>query len=163
MSEQSKLGSRNIVLGIAGVAIIAALGAAWRLSASPPKQAASATAEMNVEFLPRLSNSAQAALPAPVEKIELTTEQRRMKRYDKNTDGMVDTQEYLASRRKAYAKLDKDGDGKLSFDEYAIKTLDKFSTADSSGDGKLSPAEFSSTAVKRKTAAVVECPPEREG
>jgi EF hand len=163
MSEHPKAGSGFIIWGIAGVAVVAALVTAWRLSASPPPQESGVTAKMDVEFLPRLSNSAQAALPAPAEKIELTTEQRRMKRYDKNTDGMVDAEEYLASRRKAYAKLDKDGDGKLSFDEYAVKTIDKFGAADSSGDKKLSPAEFALTSAKRKITAVVECPPDREG
>ena len=44
-----------------------------------------------------------------------TREQKRFGRYDKDRDGAITRDEYLASRRKAYAKLDTNGDGRLSF------------------------------------------------
>lgn len=87
-----------------------------------------------------------------------TREQKRFDRYDKDRDGRITREEYLASRRKAYAKLDTNGDGRLSFDEWAAKTTTKFATADKGRDGALDAAEFATTAVKRKPARRVDCP-----
>jgi EF hand len=155
-----KSGSSRLAWAVAAGAVIVAIGMAWRLSAFETKQTQNPKTAIATELLPRLSSEAQAASPPPENALDLTTEQRRMKRYDKDADGFVSREEYLASRRKAYGKLDKDGDGKLSFDEYATKTIDKFNTADASGDTKLSVTEFATTAAKRKAAALVECPPE---
>ncbi|KQM66831.1 MULTISPECIES: EF-hand domain-containing protein [unclassified Sphingomonas] len=88
-----------------------------------------------------------------------TREQKRFDRYDKDRDGRITRDEYLASRRKAYTKLDTNGDGRLSFDEWAAKTATKFTTADKGRDGALDSAEFATTAVKRKPKRRVECPP----
>ncbi len=88
-----------------------------------------------------------------------TREQKRFDRYDKDRDGRITRDEYLASRRKAYAKLDTNGDGRLSFDEWAAKTTTKFATADKGRDGTLDAAEFATTAVKRKPARRADCPP----
>ncbi len=102
----------------------------------------------------------QAALPDTVpEASAKTREEKRFGRYDKDRDGRITRDEYLASRRKAYAKLDTDGDGKLSFDEWAAKTNGKFATADADKSGTMSAAEFATTAVKRKPARPVKCPP----
>ncbi len=87
-------------------------------------------------------------------------EQKRFDRYDKDRDGRITRDEYLASRRKAYAKLDADSDGRLSFDEWVAKTGAKFATADKGRDGALDAGEFATTAVKRKPAKRVECPPQ---
>ena len=103
------------------------------------------------------------ALPAAMpEASAKTREEKRFGRYDKDRDGKVTRDEYLASRRKAYAKLDMDHDGKLSFDEWSVKTLTKFATADRDKSGAMSAPEFATTAVVRKTKAVVKCPPTRE-
>jgi hypothetical protein len=88
-----------------------------------------------------------------------TREQKRFDRYDKDRDGRITRDEYLASRRKAYAKLDANGDGRLSFDEWAAKTATKFATADKGRDGQLDAGEFATTAVKRKPAKRTNCPP----
>ena len=88
-----------------------------------------------------------------------TREQRRFGRYDKDKDGAVTRDEYLAARHKAYAKLDANGDGRLSFDEWAIKATTKFATADGDKSGAMNAAEFATTAVKRKVLALVKCPP----
>lgn len=90
-----------------------------------------------------------------------TREQKRFDRYDKDRDGTITREEYLAARRKAYAKLDRDGDGKLSFDEWAIKATTKFATADRDKSGTMNAAEFATTAVKRRPAARANCPPAR--
>ena len=90
-----------------------------------------------------------------------TREQKRFDRYDKDRDGTITREEYLAARRKAYAKLDRDGDGKLSFDEWAIKATTKFATADHDKSGTMNAAEFATTAVKRRPAVRRDCPPAR--
>ncbi|WP_033919880.1 EF-hand domain-containing protein [Sphingomonas sp. 37zxx] len=89
-----------------------------------------------------------------------TREQRRFDRYDKDRDDGITREEYLASRRKAFAKLDTNGDGRLSFDEWAVKTTTKFTTADRDRSGGLTRAEFATTAVKRKAPTrPANCPP----
>ncbi len=90
-----------------------------------------------------------------------TREQKRFDRYDKDRDGAITREEYLAARRKAYAKLDRDGDGKLSFDEWAVKATTKFATADRDKSGTMNAPEFATTAVKRRPAVRRDCPPAR--
>ncbi len=89
-----------------------------------------------------------------------TREQKRFARYDKDRDGRITRDEYLASRRKAYARLDTNGDGRLTFDEWAIKTTAKFADADARRDNALDPTEFATTAVRRKPARRTNCPPQ---
>lgn len=101
---------------------------------------------------------AAAPLADPPAASEKTREERRFSRYDKDKDGSVARDEYLASRRKAYAKLDANGDGRLSFDEWAVKTTGKFATADGDKSGALTPEEFATTRVARK-APRRDCPP----
>jgi hypothetical protein len=93
------------------------------------------------------------------EALPKTREEKRFNRYDKDRNGSITREEYLASRHKAFAKLDKDGNGTLSFDEWAIKTETKFATADKDKSGAMSPAEFATTAVKRKAPRRNNCPP----
>ena len=104
---------------------------------------------------PRQVAGADGSLPATVpEASDRTREQKRFDRYDKDRNGAVTREEYLASRRKAYAKLDLNQDGQLSFDEWAAKTTTKFADADGDQIGAMNPAEFVKTAPKRaKTRA----------
>ena len=101
------------------------------------------------------------ALPDTVpEASDRTREQKRFDRYDKDRNGAVTRDEYLANRRKAYAKLDANHDGTLSFDEWAIKAETKFAVADKDKSGAVNPTEFATTAVKRKPPRVRrDCPP----
>jgi Ca2+-binding EF-hand superfamily protein len=103
-----------------------------------------------------------APLPAPVKapRAPITDEMRearRFNRYDKDKDERIDREEYLASRRKAFAKLDVNGDGRIDFEEYAAATVQKLKKADANRDGTLSRAEFATTAVKRKAKPVCKC------
>jgi hypothetical protein len=100
------------------------------------------------------------ALPdAAPEATAETREQRRFGRYDKDENGGITRDEYLAQRRRAFARLDTDGDGRLSFEEWAVKATTKFAAADRDRSGAMTPAEFATTAVKRKP--VPRCPPAR--
>ncbi len=103
---------------------------------------------------------ADAPLPDAPAATARTREQKRFGRYDKDRDGRITRDEYLASRRKAYARLDANGDGRLTFDEWAIKTTTKFTEADTRRDNILDPAEFATTAVRRKPTRRTNCPPQ---
>jgi hypothetical protein len=84
-----------------------------------------------------------------------TREEKRFSRYDKNKDGKIQADEYLAARRRNFDKLDVDHNGVLSFQEYAVKGIEKFNSAGGK-KGWLSPAEFVATApppAKRKTCS----------
>ena len=69
-------------------------------------------------------------------------------RYDKNKDGKVQPDEYLAARRKNFDKLDLDHNGALSFQEYAAKAIEKFNGA-GGRKGWLTETEFATTAPPR--------------
>ncbi len=75
-------------------------------------------------------------------------EEKRFWRADKDKDGLIQAEELLAPRRKAYAKLDENGDGRLSFEEWAVKTIDKFNGADADRSRTLTPREYATTAPK---------------
>ncbi|MEG3178493.1 EF-hand domain-containing protein [Sphingomonas sp. RB3P16] len=145
---------RYLVGGLAGFALIAA--AVLLLNRSSRSVAALPSAP------PGMLLTGQAApLPATVpEASERTREEKRFDRYDKDRNGQVTREEYLAQRRKAFAKLDTNHDGTLTFDEWAIKAEGKFSLADADKTGAMSRAEFATTAVKRKPPRIRrDCPP----
>jgi hypothetical protein len=87
---------------------------------------------------------ASEPLQAP-EASAATREEKRFSRYDKNKDGKVAADEYLAARRRNFDKLDLDHNGALGFQEYAAKGIEKFNTA-GGRKGWLSAAEFVATA-----------------
>src|SRR3954451_21947804 len=73
----------------------------------------------------RPPNSAAASLfgsDPPLEAPEAsdkTREEKRFSRYDKNKNGKVEADEYLAARRRNFDMLDVDHSRSLSFPEYA--------------------------------------------
>jgi len=141
-------GAAALAMAGAGVLVFASHSAPSPLLAAQPDLPIAAS-----QTDPAPVDAAPAALPA-------TREEKRFNRYDRDRDGRITRDEYLASRRKAYAKLDTNHDGRRSFDEWAIKTETKFATADRDKSGAMDPKEFATTAVKRKPRARVNCPPE---
>jgi len=117
------------------------------LPAQPVTQAAAATSD---------TGSADDRVP---EASAATREQKRFARYDRDQDGKVTRDEYLANRHKAFARLDVNGDGRLDFDEWAAKATAKFAAADHDKSGAMDAAEFATTAVKRKPSSRSKCPP----
>ncbi len=87
--------------------------------------------------------------PAPPEQSELSREEQRFFRYDRNRDRIITRDEMLSSRTDGFRKLDRDGNNLLTFEEWAVATVDRFEGADADGDGKLTAAEFATTAPKR--------------
>ena len=144
---------------LAGAGAMGALIGAGMLlfsgQASPPRAllpTMPATAgEQEAEALPD-------AAPAATAK---TREQRRFGRVDKDKDGAITREEFLAQRRKAFARLDTYGDGRLGFEEWATRAIGKFAAADRDRSGAMTPSEFATTAVKRKPRPRVDCPPAR--
>lgn len=88
--------------------------------------------------------------PAPPEATELSREQRRFFRYDRDRDQTISRNEMLSTRTSAFRKLDKDGNNLLTFEEWAHTTAAKFDNADANGDTELTPKEFATTRPKRK-------------
>lgn len=129
-----------LVLGVAGLFLLRGSAASpVKLPAAPAAHAAAVAAEGT---LPEEAPSASAK----------TREQKRFDRYDKDRNDAVTRDEYLLSRRKAYAKLDVNHDGRLDFDEWAVRTTTKFSGADRDKSGALTRTEFLATAPKRTDA-----------
>ncbi|WP_306088381.1 EF-hand domain-containing protein [Qipengyuania flava] len=141
----------RIVLGALVALALAGLGTFWwegraqvERAAPPPEPLAT------TEVLPELPPSEPGDMvgPAPPEASELTREQRRFFRYDRNRDWRITRTEMLSSRTDAFRKLDKDGNNLLDFEEWAVATVTKFEGADADGDNRLTPAEFATTARK---------------
>ena len=142
-------GLAALLFAVAGVTLFKTGAKADPVAALPPRPPQSASEGPLPDTAPEAS--------------ERTREQKRFDRYDKDRDGGVTREEYLAQRRKAYAKLDANHDGQLSFDEWAIKATTKFAAADRDKSAIMNPAEFATTAVKRKTAVRAKCPPVQAG
>lgn len=135
---------RRWAAGCIAAVLIAGSVVLWRQAPSIAQQTVPAHTIDEVPAPVASAVSPPEASPPP----EPSREERRLARYDKDKDGRVSRDEYLASRRKAFAKLDRDGDGRLSFEEYAVKTSDRFVSADGNRDGRLSAVEFATTARK---------------
>ena len=106
--------------------------------------------------MPQQVAGADGSLPDTVpEASDRTREQKRFDRYDKDRNGAVTREEYLASRRKAYARLDLNQDGQLSFDEWAAKTTTKFAAADGDRSGSMN-----SSRVRQDSSQASEDPTE---
>ncbi|MEE4206040.1 MAG: EF-hand domain-containing protein [Erythrobacter sp.] len=88
--------------------------------------------------------------PEPPEMSELTREQQRFFRYDRNRDWRITRTEMMASRSEGFRKLDVDGNNLLTFEEWAVTTAERFDEMDADGDDKLTPAEFATSAPPPK-------------
>jgi len=95
--------------------------------------------------------------PAPPEATEMSREQKRFARYDRDSDGRVTRNEMLSTRTAGFRKLDKDGNNLLTFEEWAVATGDKFRAADGNRDLSLSPQEFLATRPKEKARPKCGC------
>ena len=144
----------RIALGFVVVLIAAGIGLFWwqgpakvEAAAPPPVVETLAEAANDPEALP-LADPGALKGPAPPEATELTKEQRRFFRYDRNRDWRITRSEMLSTRSDAFRKLDKDGNNLLTFEEWAVATVDKFEGADANGDRELTPGEFATTKPK---------------
>ena len=95
--------------------------------------------------------------PAPPEATELTREQRRFFRYDRNRDLRITRNEMLSTRTDGFRDLDVDGNNLLTFEEWAVTTSSRFEGADVDGDGELTQKEFATTAPRPAASPRCRC------
>ena len=145
---------RQTILGVFLGLIMAGVGVFWwqgraqvEINAPPPPPP-SEQFEPAPEELPT-AEKVDFEGPEPPEASELTREQKRFYRYDRDRDQVITRNEMLSTRSDAFRKLDKDGNNLLTFEEWAVTTVDRFEGADADGNDKLTPAEFATTAPKR--------------
>lgn len=144
---------RQTVLGVFVGLILAGVGVFWwqgraqvETNAPPPPEA---EAIVDPDQLPE-TDPGDMVGPAPPEASELTREERRFFRYDRNRDRIITRNEMLSTRSDAFRKLDKDGNNLLTFEEWAVTTSERFDTMDANGNDELTQAEFATSAPTRR-------------
>ena len=153
---------RQTVLGVflglifAGVGVFWWQGSAQVEDKAPPPPELEEIVEVDPDAIPE-SDPGDMVGPAPPEASELTREERRFFRYDRNRDRKITRNEMLSTRAKAFRKLDTDGNNLLTFEEWAVRTSDRFAEMDGNGDAELTPAEFATSAPKRTRKPACRC------
>jgi hypothetical protein len=154
----------RIVLGAVGALLLVGAGLFWWQGRAETERgaalpAAAPTASM-ADALPDADGTGLRG-PAPPAQDEVTREQRRFDRLDRNRDAKITRTEMLGPRVAAFRKLDADHNNLLSFEEWAVKTSDRFRGADRNGDQALSREEFATTKPKPAKQPVCRCTPVR--
>ncbi|EAQ30231.1 hypothetical protein NAP1_05625 [Erythrobacter sp. NAP1] len=146
---------RQTVIGVFVGLILAGVGVFWwqgraqvELYAPPPPEPEELV-EIDPNELPE-SDPGDMVGPAPPEASELTREERRFFRYDRNRDRIITRQEMLSSRSDAFRALDVDGNNLLTFEEWAVTTSERFEKMDENKDLELTQAEFATSAPRRR-------------
>lgn len=146
------------MLAALGALAIAALALFWlngpasvEAGAPPPEPVA-----VRPDTLPSADVSGLTG-PAPPEATELSDEQRRFFRYDRDRDSRITRNEMLSTRTEAFRALDVDGNNLLTFEEWAVATTRRFDGADADGNKELTPAEFRTTAPKPRAGPACRC------
>ncbi len=121
-------------MALLGIGLFWLQGRAQVEEAAPPPEPPAAGPTADPEALPT-ADIAGIRGPAPPQSDEITREQRRFFRFDRNRDGRITRNEMLSTRTNAFRKLDKDGNNLLTFEEWAITTAERFAEMDRDGDG----------------------------
>jgi hypothetical protein len=154
----------RILLGALAALLLVAAGVFWWQGraaterGAPPPLVPSAAASPADDALPTADGSGLRG-PAPPEADEVTREQRRFDRLDRNRDSIITRNEMLAPRVAAFRALDTDHNNLLSFEEWAVRTSNRFKAADANGDGHLTREEFATTKPKRPAHPQCRCAP----
>lgn len=150
----------RVVLGAFCTLLLVAIGLFWwqgraavEQGAPPPEPAASSP---DPDALPSADVSAMRG-PAPPEASELTREEQRFFRYDRDRDRKITRTEMLSTRTDAFRDLDTDGNNLLTFEEWAVATSDRFAGMDKDGNGWLSPPEFATSAPRPRATPRCRC------
>lgn len=143
---------REAVVGVFAGLVLAGVGLFWwqgraqvESSAPPPPEPEAAAPDPGV--LP-MADPGTLTGPAPPEVSELSREELRFFRYDRNRDRLITRDEMLSTRTDGFRALDVDGNNLLTFEEWAVTTVERFEGADADGNGRLTPREFATTAPK---------------
>lgn len=147
---------QQTVLGVFLGLILAGVGTFWwqgraqvETNAPPPPEAEEAGP--SPEELP-ITDPGEMEGPAPPEASELTREEKRFFRYDRNRDRKITRNEMLSSRSDGFRNLDVDGNNLLTFEEWAVTTSERFAEMDANGDDELTQAEFATSAPKPRSS-----------
>lgn len=146
---------RQTILGVFVGLILAGVGTFWwqgraQVEANaPPPPEVEEVADVDPDALPE-TDPGEMVGPAPPEASELTREERRFFRYDRNRDRIISRNEMLSSRADAFRKLDVDGNNLLTFEEWAVTTSERFKKMDANDNEQLTPAEFETSAPPRR-------------
>lgn len=148
------------ILGALGALLLVAVGLFWwqgraevERGAPPPEAPVTTPAETDIPS----ADIAGLTGPPPPEATELTREQQRFGRYDRDRDGRVTRNEMLSTRTDAFRKLDKDRNNLLTFEEWAVATVNRFEAADRDRDAELTPDEFAATKPRRSAKPACRC------
>lgn len=152
---------RQTILGVFVGLILAGVGVFWWQGRAQVENYAPPPPEVeevgqDPEELPEI-DPGDLVGPAPPEASELTREERRFFRYDRNRDRIITRNEMLSSRSDAFRKLDKDGNNLLTFEEWAITTSDRFEGMDADSNLELTPAEFATSAPRPRATPRCRC------
>ena len=141
-----------LALLLVGIAVVWLQGRAEVERGAPPP----APLEVRPEGLPS-ADIAGLAGPEPPEASELSREQRRFYRYDRDRDRRITRDEMLSTRTDAFRDLDNDGNNLLTFEEWAVTTVGKFEQADADRNGELDQKEFATTAPRPGATPACRC------
>ena len=154
----------RIALGAFGTIALLGIGLFWwqgraevERGAPPPESLPVQVATVAGEPSLPMAETSDLRGPAPPEASELSREQRRFFRYDRNRNWKISRAEMLSSRTEAFKKLDVDGNNLLTFEEWAVATAKRFDGADANGDRELTPSEFATTRPKRRSRPACSC------
>ena len=148
----------RIVLGAFAALVLVAVGLFWLQGRAEVEEGAPPPTAPTPR--PTGLPSADAAGlegPAPPEATELSREQRRFFRYDRDRDLRITRNEMLSTRTDAFRDLDADGNNLLTFEEWAVTTARRFDQADADGDRELSAQEFATTAPRPSATPRCDC------
>lgn len=150
----------RLVLGAFCALVMVAIGLFWwqgraavERGAPPPEPA---TSSPDPSVLPS-ANVADMRGPAPPEASELTREEQRFFRYDRDRDRRITRNEMMSTRTDAFRDLDTDGNNLLTFEEWAVATSTRFSGMDKDGNGWLNPSEFATSAPRPRATPTCRC------
>lgn len=147
----------RLVLGAVLTLGLVAIGLFWWQGRAQVEEGAPPPIIENPKPAPESLPTADAGSlrgPAPPRATELTKEEQRFFRYDRNRDRRITRNEMLSTRSDGFRKLDKDGNNLLDFEEWAVATVQRFDKSDSNRDRELELDEFIRTmpAPARKPA-----------
>ncbi|MFB0611479.1 EF-hand domain-containing protein [Aurantiacibacter poecillastricola] len=153
----------RMILGAFGALLLVGLGLFWvqgraqvEQGAPPPDRSPEVSTAADPDALPSADISDLTG-PEPPEASELTREQRRFFRYDRNRDLKITRNEMLSSRTDSFRNLDTDGNNLLTFEEWAITTSTRFAEMDANEDQELTQAEFATSAPKPRRTSRPSC------
>jgi hypothetical protein len=152
------------VLGALAALLLVAAGVFWwqgraevETGAPPPDPGAAAEDPPGDPNALPTAHAAGLKGPAPPVASEMSKEQRRFARYDRNGDRLISRNELMATRTAAFRKLDSDGNNLLTFEEWAVATANRFKAADRDGNLSLTAEEFVATRPTQAARPACRC------